>query len=187
MKNSRTMPPPRRFNPRFNPRFNRLAVFLPLIACAAPALHAAQSWVKDPADFPSSALCKPEEVTLWTCVAQRKTFSLCAQRNAPIDHVTIQYRVQDQRGKMLLRYPEPSRAPRSAFAYACSANGDAEIEFQIGKYTYSLVDPLRDVSFISVMKGQRELAHLTCREGNQSLQLNDTIALMRALMVPQPN
>ncbi len=178
-------------------RWRVLAVFLAGIACAAPGSYAAGSsaagssaagsWVKDPADFPSSPLCRPEEVTLWTCTARRKTFSLCAQRDAPMDHVAIQVRVRDRSGKIVLRYPQPLRAPRSAFAYECSANGDAEVEFKIGRTTYSLVDPLRDTSFISVMKGQRELAHLSCHEGNQSLQLNDTIALMRALKVPAPN
>ena len=178
MKNSRKLP---------LQRFTRFAGVLALVVCAVPRAGAATSWAKDPADFPSSPLCKPAEVTLWTCAAQHKTFSLCAQRDAPMDQVAIQYRVQDRSGRTLLRYPEPSRAPRSAFAYMCSANGDAEVEFKIGQYTYSLVDPLRDVSFISVRKGQRELAHLTCHEGNQSLQLNATMALMQALKVPQPN
>ena len=124
-------------------------------------------------------------MTLWTCTAGRKTYSLCAGGVAAQD-VAIQYRVRDRGGKIVLRYPEPLRAPRSAFSYEVSANGDAEVDFTIGKYSYALVDPLRDVSFISVTKGNRELAHLKCSEGNQSLQLNDTIALMHALGVPSP-
>ena len=87
---------------------------------------------------------------------------------------------------MALRYPDPLRAPGSAFSYAYSANGDAEVDFAIGGYSYSLVDPLRGVSMIFVEKAGKELAHLTCDEGNQSLQLNDTIALMRALRVSSP-
>ncbi len=166
--------------------FGRLAGLLIAVACAAPASHAAGSWVHDPSDFPSSPLCKPAEVTLWACEARRETFALCAGKGADGHPVTIQYRVQDRHGKVVLRYPEPLRAPSSAFAYLCSANGDARVEFTVGKTRYSLVDPLRDVSFISVAKDGKQRTHLTCKQGNQSLQLNDTIALMRALRVAPP-
>ena len=168
-------------------RFIRIAALLAAAACSARAAHAAGSWVKDPSDFPSSPLCGSAEVTLWTCTAQRRTYSLCAQRGALSDPITIQYRVRDRRGRIVLRYPEPMRAPRSVFSYMCSANGDAEVEFTIGQSTYALVDPLRDVSFISVTRDGKELTHRTCSEGHQSLQLNDTMALMRALELPQPN
>ncbi len=165
----------------------RLAAILIPLACSAPVAHAAGSWAKDLADFPSSPLCSPREVTLWTCTARRMTYSLCAQKGALSEGLAIQYRVRDPHGKTIFRYPEPMRAASSAFAYEVSANGDAEVDFTIGATTYSLVDPLRDVSFLSVVKGAKELSHRTCREGNQSLQLNDTIALMKALKVPAPN
>ena len=125
-------------------------------------------------------------MTLWTCEARHRTFSLCASDGAGGHPVTIQYRVRDRDGQVVLRYPEPLRAPKSAFSYACSANGDAVVEFRIGRFSYSLVDPLRDVSFISVTRDGKERTHLTCSQGNQSLQLNDTIALMHALQVPLP-
>ena len=167
--------------------FIRVFVLALFGACAATASQAANTWVTDPSDFPSSPLCESGEVTLWTCTARRKTFSLCAENGAVSHGVAIQYRVQDAHGKIVLRYPEPSRAAKTAFSYECSANGDADVEFTIGQYHYALVDPLRDVSFISVVKGGREVSHLRCRQGNQSLQLNDTIALMHALGVPEPN
>ena len=168
-------------------RIVRLVALLASAACAAPAARAAGNWVTDAPDFPSSPLCGSGEVTLWTCTAAHKTFSLCAQGGVAAQDAAIQYRVRDRSGKIVLRYPEPMRAPRSAFSYECSANGDAEVDFSIGKIGYALVDPLRDVSFISVTKGDKELAHLRCAEGNQSLQLNDTIALMHALGVPAPH
>lgn len=169
-------------------RTSRLRVvgFLLPLAWAAPASHAAGTWVEHPADFSSSRLCTPKEVTLWTCTARHKTFSLCAQGGAVNSDSYIQYRVQDRQGRMVLRYPDPLRAPRSAFAYAYSANGDAEVDFSIGAYSYSLVDPLRGVSLLFVDKAGKTVAHLTCDQGNQSLQLNDTIAFMRALGVPAP-
>ncbi len=176
-------------NPRVgrgpSPRLRLAALLVPL-ACAAPAAHAAASWVRHPGDFSSSPLCKPREVTLWTCTARHRTYSLCAQDGALSDRIAIQYRVRDRQGKTVFRYPEPMRAASSAFAYEVSANGDAEVEFTIGKTTYSLVDPLRDVSFLSIVRGGRERSHRTCDEGNQSLQLNDTMALMKALKVPPP-
>lgn len=164
----------------------RLAGALLLVACATPASQAAKSWVEHPADFPSSPLCRPPEVTLWTCTVRHKTYSLCAQGGAVTGDSHVQYRVQDRQGRIVLRYPEPMRAPGSAFAYETSANGDAEVDFSIGGTSYSLVDPLRGVSRIFVEKAGREVAHLRCDEGNQSLQLNDTIAFMRALKVPRP-
>jgi hypothetical protein len=164
----------------------RLAVPAVVLACAWPAAQAAGSWLRHPADFPTSPLCQAGEVALWSCTARHKTFSLCADRGAVGDDFAIQYRVRDRAGKLVLRYPQPPRAPRSAFAYLVSANGDAEVDFTIGPYHYALVDPLRDRSFITVDQGGKELSHLRCAEGNQSLQLNDTMALMKALGVPEP-
>lgn len=164
----------------------RLAGVLLAVVCAAPAAQAAKSWVEHPADFPSSPLCRPPELTLWTCTVRHTTYSLCAQGGAVTSDSHVQYRVRDRHGRMVLRYPEPLRAPSSAFAYEYSANGDAEVDFSIGGYSYSLVDPLRGVSRIFVEKAGREVSHLRCDEGNQSLQLNDTIAFMRALKVPRP-
>jgi hypothetical protein len=165
----------------------RLAALLIPVAFAAPVSHAGESWVKDPSDFPSSPLCKPREVTLWTCTARRRIYSLCAQKGALSERLAIQYRVRDQHGRTVFRYPEPMRGASAAFAYEVSANGDAEVDFTIGKTTYSLVDPLRDVSFLSIVRDGKERSHRTCDEGNQSLQLNDTMALMKALKVPPPN
>ena len=155
-------------------------------AAPAPAAQAAGSWLRHPADFPTSPLCQASEVALWSCTARHKTYSLCADRGAVGEDFAIQYRVRDRAGKLVLRYPQPSRAPRSAFTYLVSANGDAEVDFTIGPYHYALVDPLRDLSFITVDTGGKELSHLSCSQGNQSLQLNDTMALMKALGVPEP-
>ena len=170
---------------RFSPGTRALSLAL-ACAGAAPAAHAAKSWVEHPADFPSSPLCQPNEVTLWTCTVRHERFSLCASGGAVRRESYIQYRAQDRQGRIALRYPDPLRAPASAFAYAYAANGDAEVDFAIGSYSYSLVDPLRGTSVLFVDKAGKELAHLRCDEGNQSLQLNDTIALMRDLGVPSP-
>lgn len=167
-------------------RVIRFAGLVLALGCAAPVSQAAGDWVHDVSDYPSSPLCKPAEVTLWTCTARHQTFSLCAQRGPASRHTAIQYRVRDRSGRIVLRYPDPPRAARSAFTYLSSANGDAEVDFSIGAYGYSLVDPLRDVSFISVVKDGKEVSHLSCDEGNQSLQLNDTIALVKALGLAQP-
>ncbi|OIQ93874.1 hypothetical protein GALL_241610 [mine drainage metagenome] len=172
-------------SPRVSPRIRAVSLVL-AFAAAAPAAHGAKSWVEHPADFPSSPLCQPNEVTLWTCTVGHKRYSLCASGGAVRRGSYIQYRARDRRGKTVLRYPDPLRAPAAAFAYAYSATGDAEVDFSIDGYSYSLVDPLRGVSMLFVEKAGKELAHLTCDEGNQSLQLNDTIALMRALKVPAP-
>ncbi len=170
---------------RVSPRI-RVFPWMLAYAVAAPAAHAAKSWVEHLADFPSSPLCQPNEVTLWTCTVRHKRFSLCASSGAVTRESYIQYRAQARRGKIVLRYPDPLRAPAAAFAYAYSATGDAEVDFSIGRYSYSLVDPLRGVSLIFVQKAGKDVARLSCGEGNQSLQLNDTIALMRALKVPAP-
>ena len=164
----------------------RLASLWLAVACAAPASHAAGSWVEHASDFPSSPLCRPNEVTLWTCTVRHQRFSLCASSGALSPASYIQYRAQDRHGRIVLRYPEPLRAPGSAFAYAYSATGDAEVDFSIGAYSYSLVDPLRGVSLLFVDRAGTEVARHSCDEGNQSLQRNDTIALMRALGVPAP-
>ena len=178
MKASRTTPP--------SVGLLRCAVLAVALACASPAAQAAASWLRHPADFPTSPLCQASEVALWSCTARKQTFSLCADRGAAGPDFAIQYRVRDRSGKLVLRYPQPPRAPRSAFAYLVSANGDAEVDFSIGTYHYALVDPLRERSFITVDQGGKELSHLRCAEGNQSLQLNDTMALMKALGVPEP-
>lgn len=129
--------------------------------------------------YSSSPLCSKEEITLWSCKASRKTYVLCSSMHISKVSGYIQYKVA-KNGKTIFSFPGSKIPPFGLFSYQSSANGDASLEFSNGGYDYSLIDPLRGRSLISVVpkKSPNRLSQISCNEANQTLQVNYTMRLM---------
>jgi len=129
--------------------------------------------------YDSSPLCGKEEMTLWTCEANKKRYSLCSSRTVTRNSGYIQYRVSEA-GHPTFFFPDSKTPPFGIFSYQSSLNGDASLSFSNGGYEYSLADPLRGKSFITVTADspQSRSVEIPCKSGGQTLQINYTMRLM---------
>lgn len=165
----------------------RSLLFAVLALAAAPVLsqeHAPVStitnatWAQYRDMYPQSPLCAKDEVTLWSCEAGRRVYSLCSSRAVTRTSGYMQYRAS-QRGKVVFVYPDEKRPPLGAFVYNASGNGDASVEFTNKGYAYVLSDPLRGASSIHVTAPapSGKQTEIGCG-ANQTLQINYTMRLM---------
>lgn len=129
-------------------------------------------------EYGQSPLCSNDEITLWSCQAKGRVFSLCSSPGASRTTGYLQYRASTA-GKLVFAYPVKRMPPLGMFKYNSSANGDASVEFSNDGYGYTLVDPLRERSFIEVVATgpSRKTTTITCGP-NQTLQVNYTMRLM---------
>lgn len=134
------------------------------------------TWEESRNEYPISPLCTSDEITLWTCSAGKRTYSLCSSRVVTRVRGYMQYRAS-KAGRTILTYPADKRPPAGAFTYTSYANGNASLEFLNDGYRYSLVDPLRSESSILVNAPSGKTTEIACG-GNQTLQLNYTLRLM---------
>lgn len=165
--------------------------FASIIIALAPGAHAGEharavdhianaQWQDYQDMYPASALCEAGEITLWTCDANAKRYSLCSSQEVTADAGYIQYRAGNEEGATFL-FPENRRHPRGFFAQRNSPSGDAFVTFRNGGYRYTLIDRLRGTSSILVSDeaGSAGGAEIACSNSNQSLQLNYTLRMMR--------
>ena len=164
-----------------------------IAACAGLALlaHASEgateispnianaSWEDFKEMYPISALCEVDEITLWTCDDDEKTYSLCSSIEITEDVGYIQYRVGTEQGVNLV-FPEHQHHPRGIFRQSLSPSGDVRITFRNSGHSYTLVDRLRGTSSIEVLPESESegIAGVSCHNENQSLQLNYTLKLV---------
>lgn len=136
------------------------------------------TWKQYRAEYRQSPLCSKDEITLWSCEAGKRVYSLCSSQVVNRSSGYMQYRASS-RGKIVFIYPPEKRPPLGLFTYASSANGDAYVEFTSGEYGYTLADPLRGESaiFVSALGPSRKETEIRC-QGNQTLQVNYTMRLM---------
>lgn len=137
------------------------------------------TWEEYKAMYGTSKYCSKEEITLWSCETSGKTYLLCSSTYVRKGSGYIQYRVAAN-GKTIFTYPSLKTPPFGSFSYQTSANGDASLDFSHGGFDYSLMDSMRGKSQISVT--QKEPPHrssqISCKNGNQTLQVNYTMRLM---------
>ncbi|MET7143153.1 hypothetical protein M3S04_16070 [Xanthomonas sp. PPL139] len=158
-----------------------LAFFVPLSIAQAsePGPSITQTALMDSeSEYQHSPLCDKEELTLWTCQTRKRVFSLCSSKVVNRSSGYLQYRASEG-GKLALRYPPDKKPPAGLFTYRSFLNGNASIEFANGGYRYSLFDPLRSASSISVSGpgASDKTTQIACGP-NQTLQLNYTMRLM---------
>jgi len=136
-------------------------------------------WKEYRSMYGASPICSKDEITLWSCETTRKTFVLCSSTSVGKDSGYIQYRAANK-GKIIFTYPDSKIPPSGSFAYYLSANGDATLEFSNGGYDYNLTDRLRGRSQILVDRKntQGHISQISCKNGNQTLQVNYTMRLM---------
>jgi len=129
-------------------------------------------------EYGQSALCTTQEITLWSCETKQRVYSLCSSRTASRTTGYLQYRASNA-GKVTFVYPATKVPPLGLFKYASSPNGDASIDFTNKGYAYSLGDPLRGKSVITVssIAAPGKTTHVACGP-NQTLQVNYTMRLM---------
>ncbi|MDQ2820113.1 MAG: hypothetical protein M3Y65_06920 [Pseudomonadota bacterium] len=130
------------------------------------------------AEYGQSPLCTKEEITLWSCERNQRIYSLCSSHSASRTTGYLQYRTSHA-GKVTLVYPATKVPPLGLFEYASFPNGDASIRFTNQGYTYSLGDPLRGKSTITVSSigAPEKTTEIACGP-NQTLQVNYTMRLM---------
>ncbi|WOS41258.1 hypothetical protein [Xanthomonas rydalmerensis] len=158
-----------------------LAFFAPLSIAQAsePGPSITQATLQDSeSEYQHSPLCTKEELTLWTCQTRKRVFSLCSSKVVNRTSGYLQYRASDG-GKLVMQYPADKKPPTGLFTYTSFLNGNASIEFSNGGYRYSLFDPLRSASSISVSGpgASDKITQIACGP-NQTLQLNYTMRLM---------
>jgi len=143
-----------------------------------PATIAEATWEDSRNEYRHSPLCAAEEVTLWTCEAGKRVYSLCSSRVVSRVSGYVQYRAAKS-GKVVLVFPAQKQPPLGSFTYHSELNGDASVEFSISGYGYRLVDPLRTNSSILVRRpdAAAKTKEISCG-GNQTLQVNYTMRLM---------
>lgn len=136
------------------------------------------TWPGFKEQYPTSALCTPAEITLWTCETKKKTYSLCSSHEVTEHTGYIQYRA-GHRGHAAFRFPETQQPPTGLFKLNMIANGNATMTFNNGGYAYTLFDDLRGPSAILVDKrgNASNETQIACLNPNQSLMLNYTIKL----------
>ena len=129
--------------------------------------------------YDQSPVCTKDELTLWHCETNKRVFSLCSSQTATRTTGYLQYRASTA-GKVTLTYPAAKVPPLGLFKYDSTSNGNASIEFTNEGYRYSLLDPLRDKSFIVVTApgASGKKTEIACTGPNQTLQLNYTLRLM---------
>ena len=129
-------------------------------------------------EYGHSPLCTKEEITLWSCERNQRVYSLCSSQTASPSTGYLQYRAASA-GKVTFIYPATKVPPLGLFKYVSSPNGDASIDFTNKGYAYSLGDPLRGKSMITVAAvGALEKATEIACGPNQTLQVNYTMRLM---------
>lgn len=136
------------------------------------------TWQQYHAEYKKSPLCSKDEITLWSCEAGKRAYSLCSSQAVTRTSGYMQYRASS-RGKIVFTYPAEKTPPQGSFIYNAFANGDASVEFMSNGYRYTLVDPLRAASSIIVSAPTpSEKEHEIKCPGNQTLQVNYTMRLM---------
>ncbi|WP_295973821.1 hypothetical protein [uncultured Xanthomonas sp.] len=155
-------------------------VNLPLAAPASEPVSAiTQATLQESeSEYQHSPLCDKQELALWTCQTRKHVFSLCSSRAVNRTSGYLQYRASEG-GRLVLQYPAEKKPPTGLFTYNTFPNGNASIAFSNGGYQYSLFDPLRSASSISVSGpgGSDKTTQIACGP-NQTLQLNYTMRLM---------
>ena len=134
------------------------------------------TWNEYSGEYSRSPLCAKDEITLWSCSAGKRKYSLCSSRVVTRVEGYMQYRASHA-GKTVLTFPATKRPPAGAFTYTSYPNGNASLEFVNKDYHYSLMDPLRSESSILVDAPSGKTTEILCK-GNQTLQLNYTMRLM---------
>jgi hypothetical protein len=135
-------------------------------------------WAQYSGEYQQSSLCSKEEITLWSCETGKRVYSLCSSHTVTRMSGYIQYRASS-RGKVVFTYPTERKPPLGSFVYNSFGNGDASVEFTSNGYGYTLFDPLRGGSSISVSAPapSGKQTEINCG-GNQTLQVNYTMRLM---------
>jgi len=136
------------------------------------------TWVQYSTEYQQSPLCSKEEITLWSCEAGKRVYSLCSSHIVTRTSGYIQYRASS-RGKIVFTHPTERQPPLGSFFYNSFGNGNASVEFTSNGYGYTLFDPLREGSsiIVSAPPPSRKKTVIKCG-GNQTLQVNYTMRLM---------
>jgi len=136
------------------------------------------TWAQYSGDYQRSPLCGKDEVTLWSCEAGKRVYSLCSSHEVTRTSGYMQYRASDH-GKVVFTYPVEKRPPLGVFVYNSFGNGNASVEFTNNGYGYTLFDSLRGDSSIRVTAPAPSAKETEKKcPGNQTLQLNYTMRLM---------
>ena len=126
--------------------------------------------------YPPSRVCGAGALTLWECRLPRQRVALClAAKGQGAER--LQVLRADKAGRMELL---AAGGGGTKLRYEMSPNGDASLEFLRDGRQVLLIDPLRGPSILEQeMHGKVQRSE--CRNPNQTLSLNHTVALLRAL------
>jgi hypothetical protein len=130
------------------------------------------------ASWPSFAaapsLCKPDELTVFSCSTGAHIASICASKDISKDGGTMQYRY-GKGDKLDLVYPDAGAKPAEAFTSGTmtfSGGGGAWLRFDKGPFRYTIFTAIgkwarsgqaADASGVAVQKDAKDFANFPCR------------------------
>jgi hypothetical protein len=124
--------------------------------------------------------CEKSEVTIWSCRAGSKLYSLCASRHLDRQNGYLEYRAGKPRF-IEFRFPAPGVRPSEAFHFGLLAHG-ASLSFENGAYAYDISEDLKGEPVVSV-HGPVRSTSFTCASSTHSLTLTTTINLFESIGV----
>lgn len=122
------------------------------------------------------SLCLPKEQKLFVCRLKKKLFSLCALRASAEKVTHVKYRA-GKAGAVELELPNQEASPSKFFRSVPLPRGNS-VTFQNADFEYTLTSSIEGRNEISVEKGQRTVASISC----EPLQGDDADLTMNAVM-----
>jgi len=146
-----------------------LAEGTPMGVQKAPAASSADT-------YPSSRVCRAGALTLWECRLPQQRVALClAATGQGVERLKVLRADESGRVELLA-----AGGGGTQLRYEMSPNGDASLEFLRDGRQVLLIDPLRGPSILE-QETHGRVQHSVCRNPNQTLSLNHTVALMQTL------
>jgi hypothetical protein len=122
-------------------------------------------------------LCTESEFVVWSCSIGKKVYTACASNDLSPSVGYIQYRASDN-GKVTFIYPEKKRHPKGIFRFSYASQG-ATLEFDNGKYTYTLAEGVRGLPSFFVEKEHHIRSVKQCELPSEALILTRVQHMLR--------
>jgi hypothetical protein len=125
-----------------------------------------------------SSLCQASEITVWSCQAIDKTYSVCASHDLADSAGYLQYRAGSAT-QATFKYPITLLQPKGHFEFDVLPHGVA-LSFANEQYGYIIAEDIKGGASISVDKQGTSISTVHCSDSTNTLSENSTINLFKA-------
>jgi len=122
-----------------------------------------------------SALCAPEERTLWECPASKKTYALCASADLSANSGYLQYRT-GAADRVEFTIPVAKRHPKGRFLYT-NYWRFVRLTFENGAYAYEVEEQLVGPTTVRVTRAGKLASEFQCSNASRTLMSTDVMKL----------